>query len=237
MVISGGIMHHFVDCIGHVLKNPVSGVYYPIGRFILIPDLSLDYWIAYAVTIAIPAIASVAYLAVGTRQRRFALQEKIFSAFTKETAWAALFVGIVVLNVGLMYGLMAWGNLVKVTDGNVNFYLGNLLRASRMLDGSAIWWIAATTAPTLVLFFLCYAKAWRLRIAGATIRADMFVLLCYVAALLVGYALQPVIGNISGSEADAGALVFTWSTVGSALLAFFIARDFSPPKREPATGA
>ncbi|MEX2681797.1 MAG: hypothetical protein Q6373_009355 [Candidatus Sigynarchaeota archaeon] len=233
MVISGGIMHHFVDCIGHVLKNPVSGVYYPIGRFILIPDLSPDFWLAYTITIAIPAIAAALYLFIGIKQRRYTLKEKISAILTKEIAWAAIFVGIVVLNVGLMYGLMAWGNLVKITDGNVSFYLGNLLRAARMFDGSATWWIAVTTAPTLVLFFLCHAKAWRFRIRGFTIRADLFVIICYLAALLVGYMLQPFIGNISGTEADAGALVFTWSTIGSTLVAFFLARDNQSLKREP----
>ncbi len=237
MVIAGGILHHFVDNIGHHYKNPVSGVYYPTGRFILIPRMTADFWLAYLVTIAIVAIAAALYLFAGFKRNRFAIKSRIMTAFTRETLSGTFFVGIIVLNVAMMYGLMAHGNLVVVDDGDVIFYLGNALRASRMIDGSAIWWIAAAAAPTLVLFFLSYIKAWRLRIARITIRADLFVLFSFIVALLIGYALQPVIGNISSNEADFGALVFTWSTVGTALLAFFMARENPTPKREPAAVA
>ncbi|MBN2152712.1 MAG: hypothetical protein JW839_14770 [Candidatus Lokiarchaeota archaeon] len=236
MVVAGGIMHHFIDCIGHVYRYPVSGWYYPQGRFILIPSMSPDFWLAYVVLVAFIAGAAVAYLVVGIYRRRFTLAEKMRAAFTKETAIAAAFVGVVVLNVLMMYGILASGDLLRSDSKGITFMLGNLLHVTlTMFESKAIWWIAVTSAPTLVLFFLCYVKGWRLR--GTTIRADLFVLLCYLAALAVGYALQPVIGNVSGSEADAGALVFTWSTIGSALLAFFLARDWLPSKREPATAS
>jgi hypothetical protein len=236
MVIAGGMMHHFVDSIGHSTKGTITGspgIYYPVGRFILIPNMIADFWLAYLVVIATIAIAAVLYLFVGWKRNRFTIKAKILTAFTRETLTGAFIVGIVVLNVVLMYDLMAYGNLVVMDDGDVMFYLGNLLRAAAiMFDKSAIWWIAVTTAPTLVLFFLSHAKAWRFSVARHVIRADLFVVICYICSLLVGYALQPVIGNISGTERDAGALIYTWSTIGSTLLAFILARNKQMPNRE-----
>lgn len=233
VVIAGGIMHHFVDAIGHAYRYAVGGWYYPQGRFVLIPQLSPDFWLSYGILISFIAGVAALYLGLGMRRRRFTMVEKIHAAFTKETAWAAFFVGIILLNVLAMYGVMAAGNLVRIDEKGINFMLGNLLHvAATLFDSSATWWIAVTTAPVLVLFFLCHVKAWKARVGTTTIPAELLVILFYVASLLVGYGLQPVIGNISGTEADTGALIFTWSTVGSAMLAFVLARAHFPPARE-----
>jgi hypothetical protein len=227
MVVAAGIAHHFEDSISHpsTFAVPPPDISFPRGRFVLIPTMTPDFWVAYAVAIAAVAVPAVLYLLVGNRQRRFTVKQKVMTAFTRETVWVAIFVGIVLLNVGLMYAIMAWGNLVETTGSGIMFYLGNALQAARMFDGDAKWWIAAAAAPTIVLFFLCHAKAWRLRIAGRRIRADLFVVFCFVAAILAGYALQPVIGNISGTESDVAALVYAWSTIGSMLLGFILARS------------
>jgi hypothetical protein len=232
MVVAGGIMHHFVDSIGHPYRYPVSGWYYPRGMFVLIPPMTPEFWLTYGTIIVIVAAIAVLYIVLGIYRRRFTFMEKARAAFTRETIYAAAFMGVVVLNVLMMYGIMAAGNLVKIDDHGINFMLGNMLHvASTIFEGEAEWWIAAAAAPTLVLFFLCHAKAWHLRIAGRPIRADLFVVLCFIASILIGYALQPVIGNISGTEADMGALIFTWSTIGTMLIAFIMARSNGVPYR------
>jgi hypothetical protein len=234
MVVAGGIMHHFVDSIGHSPSGThTPGRYYPSGRFILIPNLTTDFWLAYAVVVAIIAVAVMLYLIVGVKRNRFAIKAKILTAFTRETTTGAVVVGIVVLNVFLMWGLMALGNLVVVdTEDGVMFYLGNLLRAAEIIfDEQATWWIAATAAPTIFLFLLSHAKAWRLQVGKLVISVDLIVILSFISAIIVGYSLQGVIGNISGTERDTGALIYTWSTIGTMLLAFILARSNGTPCR------
>jgi len=130
--------------------------------------------------------------------------------------------GVIVLNVVMMYRLMEYNGLLVLDHNGAMFSLGNLLQAATTIEAEAEWWIAATAAPTIILFFFCHAKAWRLRIGGQSIRADLFVVLCFIASIVVGYMLQPLIGNISGAE-PISVLLFTWSTIGCALVAFVMA--------------
>ncbi len=233
MVEAGGIMHNFVDAIGHSPESPMYGDYYlTSGRFLLVPTMGAGFWFIYSVLIVIIAGFAVSYLVVGIVRRKFTLREKVASAFTKEALWAGVFVGVIVLNVVMMYTIMASAGLLVVNNNGANFSLGNLLQATTIFGEGSELWIGFTAGLTILFFFLCHSMAWRLRIAGRSIRADLLVLLCFAAVTVVEYALMPVIGNISKGEADAGALIFTWSTIGCMLVAFVLARDKLPPNRE-----
>ncbi len=181
-VLVGGISHHLIDSIGHA-RLGTGDIYYPTGRFILVPAFTVDLIGVYVAVSIVCGTLIATYLAVAKR-KGVDVKQKVLGFFTMRNLPIPVFLGIACLNVILMYAIPASVGFLETSNGTIIFYLGNLLEATSEYEaGSAIWWIAVGTAPTLVLFFLSHAKAWTVKIPAVmrpgkiTVRADILVIL------------------------------------------------------------
>nr|MDO8117558.1 hypothetical protein [Candidatus Sigynarchaeota archaeon] len=232
-VLVGGISHHLIDCLGHA-RLGTGDIYYPTGRFVLVPAFTGDLIGVYGI-VSIGCAALIAAYLVVAKRKGVDVRQKIRGFFTTCNLPIPVFLGIALLNVLLMYAIPASAGFIETSNGTILFYLGNLLQATSEYEaGSATWWIAVGTAPTLVLFFLSHAKAWKIKFPKVilhgkfTIRADLLVILAYITFLVTGYALQPVIGGVSGTERDLGILAFSWATLGTIASAFLTIKWYHP---------
>ncbi len=226
VVLIGGFSHHFVDLLGHV--KDVEGTPYVRGRFGL---LFFEWGVPAAVfgIIAAIIVGSVIlhYIRVVKPTRQQFGQKFLEILCSRQSLKVLVFFVIGLLNTWFLYLVMAQ----PLQTGTVNFpgseYLYTVvyfnlafaLRATSVFaSGTAAWYLVICAIGLVVGFLIAYSKRKKVTLFGHSFRVELLVFIGFLVAMLVGYLLQPVIGNISNAEADFGLLVFLWSTVGTILL-------------------
>nr|MDO8111500.1 hypothetical protein [Candidatus Sigynarchaeota archaeon] len=224
-VLVGGMGHHFVDALSHY-ADPVSGKYYPRGRFALITPQDPSLILVYVI---FAAFIAALFIVNGIRKK--SINKTMFARLpsllrSKQFLLAVVFTGIALVNCGAMYLVMASKNVVVTDTADFNgqeyvrifFYLGNALFATHIYDsGEFVVYSAICILVFVIVFMFAYVKRVKISIRRIAVRLDVLAIIGFVLSIVIGYLLQPVFGNISGEERDFGAFIFLWSTIGTLL--------------------
>ncbi|GAB4309540.1 MAG: hypothetical protein Kow0069_08920 [Promethearchaeota archaeon] len=246
-VLAAGICHHFTDLVGHA--DDYGGVYGVRGRFQLLAVYDAQVYLSHAIAAGILAGAYVLVRVLATRgtgggafeglaaqARRFFKSPGLFSVLVVS------FVGF--LDVVAMYAVMDAGGLVDHKT-QVLRWSGTVLTTTYFNWGNAMWntlTYAVGAAPwytaTLIVGFVAaysfvHGRGVRVRVGGADLSGEGVVVASFLALAVVGYLLQPLIGNVSNQEFDFGALVGLWSTLGYASCALLLALAFNSNGKVP----
>ncbi len=227
-VLIGGIFHLFVDTIGHV--EDVDGTYEFLGQIELVTPFSYDVIICYVIPAAAIVGGIMLWQSRSKKSPKFSLRTTLKAYFlSHQTLKIGVLVGIALGNAFLLYGAMAAGGLVTVVTDTfpwngmpytvIDFDLTNALAATKdFLGESGTWYTAIVICAFIVLFVIAYSWRFTIKVREHPIRAEYVIIASAVIAIIVGYLLQPVIGNISNHEADFGAFVFLWAFLGFPLV-------------------
>ncbi len=229
VVLIGGIFHLFVDTIGHV--DDVGGTYEFLGQIGLVTPFGLDVILCYI----IPAVAIfggiLVWQARSKKTPKIGLRTTLKTYFlSHQTLKIGVLVGIALGNALLLYGVMAAGNLVTVVIDTfpwnsvpyevIAFDLTNALIATKdFLVGSGTWYTVVIICAFIVFFVVVHSRGFIVKLRGRQIQAEHIIITIVIIAIITGYLLQPVLGNISNHEADFGAFVFLWAFLGFPLVA------------------
>ncbi len=240
-VLIGGIFHLFIDTIGHV--EDVGGIYEFLGQIGLVTPFGPDVILCYV----IPAAAILGGLMLWhTRSKKLpkiGLRITLKSYFlSHQTLKIGVLVGIALGNAFLLYGAMAAGNLVTVVIDTfpwngmpyevIAFDLANVLIATKdFIAGSGTWYTVIIICAFIVIFVIAYSRRFTIKVRGRQIHAEYVIITIVIIAIITGYLLQPVLGNISNHEADFGAFVFLWAFLGFPLVAAALVRKKSEETR------
>lgn len=243
VVLIGGISHHFIDALGHA--KLIDGTPYLRGRFVL---MAQDEWIVAAWWGSIAAIiigCLIIYYVLVIHPSRQQFGQKIRDILrSKQFLKVMIFFGIGLLNSLFLYLVMLpYGSLSKspvtpwpgFTYTVINFNLAYaIISWGPLPSGEATWYLTTCVVCFIVLFFILSVKMKRVTLFGHTFRAELLAFGGFLVAMLVGYLLQPIIGNISRTEADLGILTFIWCTIGAVLVgAAFVHAKIYEETRNP----
>lgn len=205
-VLAGGFMHHFVDAVSHYRYTP------PVirGSVALIVPHTPGLFVAYAVLAGIVAGIWVVHQLARARVGFAGLARQVRrSLWSPQAAWILGSAAIAAGTVAIIYGAQAAiGMAGDPLVATIRLDMAALLATAQLYTGSATWWLGAWSAAFLVVFPIAYAKRLVTRRGH---RVDLIVVLGYIGMIVLGYVLQPVIGNVSGTEADSGALIHLWA--------------------------
>jgi len=231
-VLTGGFCHLFIDLIGH--PGETDGEYYVNGSIPLFTFIKSEIIIGFVFLLILSLVIIVLYGVMILKLDAKELLIKIKDGLSSKNAIKVYcFLGVALLNVLIIYTLIAsTGNFViesKTLSWNDNGYsdlfydLGTMFYATKDYDaGSATWYLAIWLAGFFIIAIIGYAKDIRISIQGKEIRLELLAAVSFFIAIISGYLLQPLIGNISGGENDFGVLIFIWSTLGITLVGALI---------------
>ncbi len=245
-VLIGGIFHLFVDTIGHV--EDVGGTYEFPGQIELLTPFGADVILCYVVLTGAILGGILIWQSRSKQSPKIGLKSTLKTYFLSHHALKiGVLVGIALSNAFLLYIVMAAGNLVTiVTDlfpwndvpyTVIAFDLTNILAATKdYLAGTGTWYTVIIIGAFIVLFIIAYSRGLTIKFRGRQIQAIHIIIASAVIAIITGYLLQPVIGNISNKEADFGAFAFLWAFIGFPLVTATMVRrapeNVHPEKRE-----
>ncbi len=227
-VLIGGICHLFVDLVGHV--EDMGGTYELLGQIELVTPLGVDVLLCYLV-VAVGILGGV--ILWRTRSKispRIGVRASLKTYYlSQHTLYIGVLVGIALGNVLLLYGGMAAGGIVTVVTETfpwngvpyqvIAFDLANALQATQdFIAGSGTWYTVVIICSFIVLFIVAYSRGLIVRFRGRRVQTEYVIIACAIIAIITGYLLQPVIGNISNHEADFGGFVFLWAFLGFPLV-------------------
>nr|MDO8114770.1 DUF4184 family protein [Candidatus Sigynarchaeota archaeon] len=241
-VLAGGLSHHFIDAIGHYRRSGSN--YYVRGQFVLFVGENDILIVAQIILGIIVAVLALGWAIIKAKRQGKKPLSTLRDALDRRNVKAIVMAAIAACNVIVMYTVMASVNLATVRDGTIDwsstefqyisFNLGALQFAtSEYPSGEATWWLVMGAIVLIVVFSIAHAKKLVIRCKQRTFRVDFLAMILFLAIMVTGYLLQPVIGNISGDEADFGNLIFTWSTLGTVLLSLLQARDMARSPTRP----
>ncbi len=229
VVLIGGISHHFIDTLGHA--KLVYGTPYLRGRFVL---MFQDEWIVatwWGIIAAIIIGCLLIYYVHVIHPTRPQFRQKIRDIlWSKQCLKVLIFFGIALLNSLFLYLVMLPQGPLQTTtheypwngDSYTVIYFNlafGIISWGDLPSGEATGYLVTCVVCFVVLFLVLHVKMKQVTLFGHKIRAELLLFSGFLVAMLVGYLLQPIIGNISGSEADLGILTFIWCTLGTVLVA------------------
>ncbi len=225
VVLLGGFCHFFIDCIGHI-KNVAP--YSLRGHFVLLFEQEGVVALVYGIIVAIIVVGVLIHNLRKIKPMRQQFAQKLKEIFrSKQFLKVLAFFGIALLNTLFLYIVQLpqgpletnFVNDVPYPYTEIFFNLSLALQSTRdFAGGEATWYLIICVICLIVLFFIAHLKMKKVTLFGHTFRAELLIFVGFLIAMLVGYLLQPIIGNISGDERDLGSLVFIWSTLGTVLL-------------------
>lgn len=218
----GGVFHFFMDTIGHY--DIVDGGNYVRGKFPLYGGFTAGNLLIIMVLYCL-ALFSWLYSLKSTKKvddpSKNLFEIAVRRLKNRDVTTGFFFFTLCLFNVLFLYWFLARSDLllksVKIlkwtTEPSIQTYflLGNSMHMGvKDLTGSATWWYAIWLIFLVFGVIIGYAKAYKIHIFNQNIRAEVMVLLIFACGIVLGYFLQPLIGNISGQEYDWGAFVFFW---------------------------
>ncbi len=228
VVLIGGISHHFIDTLGHA--KLVDGTPYLRGRFVL---MFQDEWIVAAwwgiIGVIIIGCLNLYYFFKNRPTRQQFGQKLRDILWSRQFLKVLIFFGIALLNSLFLYLVMLPQGPLQTTthdypwnsDSYTVIYFNlafAIISWGDLPSGEATWYLVTCVVCFIVLFLMLYVKMKRVTLFGHAFRAELLAFVGFLVAMLVGYLLQPIIGNISGTEADLGILTFIWCTLGTILV-------------------
>lgn len=228
IVLIGGIFHHFTDLVGHSAID--QGGLCVKGEFTLWPLYNPILAITLVILYGLFALILFIILVHNSSVNLISIKQQLITFFqSKSTKRLIFFIIIAIINSLLMFSIMAiYGNTVIETkelnfgiiDSKYMFNWGMVMASTQNYhtETNGDWYSMISVALFFILFSWAHITERKIKIKTKNIRIDKLVMYLFIILILIGYLLQPFIGNISREEFDFGAFIGLWSSIGFVLI-------------------
>ena len=243
--ISGGLIHLFIDTFGNLARGQFFD---SEGSEVFFASVSLDLmvleWDVFVLLGILAIFTALVAISIGLSRkgRGQVIKEKSKSMVqstrnffsNKSNLVIFLVFGIIVANALAMVAAQAWGGFDFTwyrEDRKTGYFativifdLGNALEATKsytpLIDISTTFSAIAIIA-FIMAYIVVHVKGITMNLFGRERPGEIIVIILFVLIVIGGYLLQPIIGNISGSEADIASFLYFWGVVLTPLVIWF----------------